>query len=120
MNKWLKDNIMSTLTLAAIVGGVFYFSNIQQLFFSSPQIKYKTETHVENTDDLTVFKNRQKDSVIESEYRRVQDSLNRERDTLQKRNAVTTYQNKQRLDSVTILLKQMKESLDHTLEHVEH
>lgn len=120
MNKWLKDNIMSTLTLAAIVGGVFYFSNIQQLFFSSPQIKYKTEEHVTNTDDLKLYRDRQKDSITEARHRAFQDSIDRVRDTLTKRNAVTTYQNKQRLDSVTILLKQMKESLEHTLEHVEH
>jgi len=111
---------MSTLTLGSILGAVFYSGELKQLLFSSPQIKYKTEEHIANTNELEIFKRNQKDSIAEAKHRAFQDSIDRVRDTLTKRNAVTTYQNKQRLDSVAILLKQMKESLDHTLEHVEH
>lgn len=119
MKDWLKNNIMSTLSLGAIIGAAYYSSELKQLMFSDLQIKYKTESHVQNTDDLTVYKNRQKDSMAEVRHRAFQDSIDMVRDTLTKRTAVTAYQNKEKVDTLVNLVLEMKKNLDHALEHIE-
>lgn len=119
MKEWLKNNIVSTLTFATILGGVFYSAELKQLLFSSPQIKYKTEEHIANTDELQLYRASQKDSIEEARHRAFQDSIDRVRDTLTKRNAVTTYQNKQRLDSVALMIKELSKSVEHALQHVD-
>lgn len=119
MKEWLKNNIVSTLTFATILGGVFYSAELKQLLFSSPQIKYKTEEHIANIDDLKLYRDRQRDSIEEARRRAFQDSIDRARDTLTKRNAVTTYQNKQRLDSVASMIQELSKKIDHTLEHID-
>lgn len=119
MKDWLKNNIMSTLTLGAIVCASFYAGELRDLMFSTPEKKFRTESHVDNTDELTVYRNRQKDSIEEARHRAFQDSIDRVRDTLTKRNAVTTYQNKQRLDSVASMIQELSKKIDHTLEHID-
>lgn len=119
MRKWLENNIMSSITLAGLIGVAVYYGDVKQLLFSNAGIKYKTESHVENTDDLTVFKNRQRDSIANAKHMAFQDSIDRVRDTLTKRNAVTTYQNKQKIDSALKILERMNKNIEHALEHVD-
>lgn len=126
MKDWLKNNIVSTLTFATILGGVFYSAELKQLLFSSPELKYKTEEHIANTDDLFLFKKSQRDSIKEindsiaqAKHRAFQDSIDRVRDTLTKRTAVTAYQNKQKVDTILNIVIELKKEMQHALEHID-
>lgn len=57
MRDWLKNNIMSTLTLGAIIGAAYYSNELRQLMFSTPEKKYETESHIEQKpNDVDVYK----------------------------------------------------------------
>jgi hypothetical protein len=102
MNKWLKDNIVNSLTLTAIVGAAVYFGVVQGLWFTSPEIRVRTEDHVTNAkterelfETLDIL-----DEAAEFTKKDSEENLKRdqERDTLVKRMAVTVYQLKSELD----------------------
>lgn len=111
----MKDKIKEYfpfVTWTMIAGGIWWLAqdqtNDSYRQFSTPEMKVKTETHVVNTDPIVILKANINDSLEkmkEDEHRRFQDSIDRVRDTLTKRNAVTIYQMKSKQDTLESLLK---------------
>lgn len=110
--------ILQGTTFLSVAGGIWWLATTMEqsknLQFTDQQIKVATEAHTLKIDPVQLAEQRIRDSIahekeLEQEkiFRRVQDSLDSVRDTLTKRNAVTTWQNKRNIDSVKILLKKI-------------
>jgi hypothetical protein len=121
MKKWLESNIMSTLSLAGIVGAAVYFGAVEGRWFSSPEKKYKTEEMIEDLDPVKLYGEYIIDSIEEvntQQYRREQkivDSLFdiklHRMDSLLRLNIYITNKGVKKSDT-------LNQNIEHAIEHV--
>lgn len=103
--------IQVCIFVATVAGALVIYGEVvknqtedKHVQFSTPDIKVRTEHHVNGTDPVQEIRSEIQDSIAQARHRAFQDSIDMVRDTLTKRNAVTTYQNKVKLDTLEKLI----------------
>lgn len=117
MKEWLKDNLISSLSLGAIVLAAVYYGKVQDLMFPDSTTKVRTIDHVNGAkterelfETLDIL-----DTVADFAKKDSKENLKRDsiRDDQVRRNTITIYQMKQTQDT-------MFKELKHALEHVDN
>lgn len=65
MKEWLKDNIMSSLTLSAIVIGAVWYGASEERWFTDSKTKHKTEETIYSLDPIKLYGEYITDSIEE-------------------------------------------------------
>jgi len=99
MKEWLKDNLISTITLGAIVAAAIWYGKIESLIFPDPETAVRTIDHVKNAkterelfETLDILDTVADFTKKDSKENLLRDSI---RDAEVKKNSVTIYQMKE-------------------------
>jgi hypothetical protein len=65
MNNWLKNNIVSSLSLVTLLGLAYMAAKYEQRLFTEPEVKYETEKHVKSVDPVKLYGEYIADSIEE-------------------------------------------------------
>jgi hypothetical protein len=110
MNKWLKDNVVSSLTLVAIIGAAVYYGEVKELMFPDVTTKVRTIDHTNNAKSEQELYQTLKvlDTVADFAKKDSRENLKRDsiRDDMVQRNTVTIFQIKQKQDTILKKLDQ--------------
>ncbi len=99
MKKWFENNIMSTVSLGAIIAGAIWFGDIKNLMFTNVKLKVNTEDYIIRKpsaadEKMSIYMDSVNNAnAIESRHKR--DSLGRVRDSISLLNADQIYQIKE-------------------------